>query len=396
MEAGMLQMINNKNSRNGEMINMNKKRVIIILTVVLVITLFGMAMFTSLGREITQTVLYKLLTPKETVQIEEQDKIKITYTYSFQEESFDIEITDKELIEMIRKNISNKKLTNYSGQIGLAVFGEYTVYIGDDINFRFDNYDDDGYVMIKNKDKGFLTKINPEILSKVIEIVDVKLTEKASIFKTQKITITNKEDKQINIERKTALEYIFNDCKNIYTKEMNYEPNIVRPDYEIDFNNGVKILKYKQNDRGFLIKDGIMYEAYNLQVLDSVLENAFDNLEEKEKMFTTDKITIISPNKIIEITDKDIIEKITTPIIYSKIQEREWTKNYDITEEYNNGIKIKINNYEFLIPGKVGNVTIGNRYIISEDKTISLCFLLSDLEEYVNELLGIKKKKHQA
>ena len=194
---------------------MNKKRIIIILTVVLLLILFCMAMFTSIGREITQVVLYKMLTPKESVQIEEKDKIKITYTYCFQEESFDIEVTDKEFIEMIRKNISNKKLANYSGQIGLAVFGEYTVYIGNDINFRFDNYDDDGYVMMKNKDKGFLTKIKPEILSKVIEIVDVKLTEKASMFKTQKVTVTNKEDKQINIERKTALEYILNACKNI-------------------------------------------------------------------------------------------------------------------------------------------------------------------------------------
>lgn len=350
-------------------------------------------MFTDLGSEIREFIYYKITTPKETVKIEEQEKIIITYTYSFQEESFDIEVTDQEFIKMIKDNISNKKLNNYSGQIGLAILGEYSVDLGNDVIFKFDYYDDEGYVYMSNKDKHFLTRIEPEILSKVIDIVDIKLTENASIFQTQKVTVTDKEDNPINIERKTAIEYILKQCKNIYTKEMDYEPTIVTPDYEINFNNGVQIIKYNQNDRGFLLKNGILYEAYGLQALDTILENAFDNVEEKEQMFNTNNITITSPKKIIEITDKNIIEKIITPIIYSKMQETEWTKNYDITEEYNNGIKIKINNYEFLIPGKVGTVTIGNRYIISEDKKISLCFPLADLEEYANELLGIEKQK---
>ena len=43
-----------------------------------------------------------------------------------------------------------------------------------------------------------------------------------------------------------------------------------------------------------------------------------------------------------------------------------------------------------LIPGKVGTVNIGNRYIISENKEISLCFPLISIDNYVNELLGNK------
>lgn len=372
---------------------MNKKIGVIILIVAILIIAVSFITFTDLGGEIREFLYYKITTPKEIVKIEEQEKITITYTYSFQEERFEIEVTDKEFIKMIKDNISNKKLDNYSWQIDLAVLGKYTIDLGNDVSFKFDYYDDDGYVIIRDKDKQFLTKIEPEILSKVIDIVDIKLTEKASMFQTQKVTITDKEEHQINIERKTAIEYILKQCKNIYTKEMNYEVSMITPDYEINFNNGVHIIKYKQNDRGFLVKDGILYEAYGLQALDTILEDAFDNVEEKEQMFNTNKITITSPKKTIEITDENIIEKIITPIIYSKIQEKEWTKDYDITEEYNNGIKIKINNYEFLIPGKVGTVTIGNRYIISEDKKISLCFPLEDLEEYANELLGNEKQK---
>ena len=373
---------------------MNKKKVIIILILIAIaIILISTIMFTGLGREMIQYLHYRIKTPKETITLEEQDHIKITYTYRWQEESFDIDVTDKELIKLIKDNISNKKLNNYSGQIGLAVMGEYCVDLGNNIKFKFDNYDDDGFVMMFDNDTQFLTKINPQILSKVVDIVDIKLTEKVAIFKTNKITITNNKEKQINIERKTAIEYILNQCKNVYTKEMDYELSIVAPDYRINFNNGVEIFKYKQSDRGFLLKDGMLYEAYGIEGLDTILENAFDNIKEKEQMFNTDKIIITSPNKEIEITDKETIEKITTTIVYSKIQEKGWLDDYNIKEEYDNGIKIKINDYEFLIPGKVGSVTIGNRYIISANKKISLCFTLQDLEQYANELLGNKLEK---
>lgn len=373
---------------------MNKKILIIIIIIAIFIMLACILMFTPIGREISTFLYYKITTPKENVTIEEQEKIKITYKYGWTEESFDIDVTDKEFIKMIKDNISNKKLENYSGQIGLAVLGEYTVDLGSGISFKFDS--DDGFVMMNIGRKSFLTKINPEILSKVIEIVDIKLTENIQMFKTNKITISQKDETctvVTDIEEKTAIEYILNQCKNIYTKEINYEPTIVDPDYEMNFNNNVKLYIYKEKLQGWILKDGILSEAYGLNVFDTILENAFNNIAQKKEMFTTNKITITDSNKSIEIADKEIIEKITTPIIYSNIQEKDWLTSYDIAEEYNNGIKIKINSYEFLIPGKKGIVTIGNRYIISEDRKISLCFPLQDIEEYANKLLGNKIEK---
>lgn len=370
---------------------MNKKILIIILTIAIFIILAGILIFIPIGKEIRNYIQYKIITPKETVTIEEQEKIKITYKYGWTEESFDIYVTDKEFIKMIRDNISNKKLENYSGQIDLLILGEYTVDLGSGISFKFDGVD--GFVMMNTEGKSFLTKINPEIVSKIIKIVDIKLTENIEMFKTNKITISQNDETYTvvtDIEEKTAIEYILNQCKNIYTKQINYEPTIVAPDYEMNFNNNVKLYIYKEKLQGWILKDGILSEAYGLNVFDTILKNAFNNIAQKKKMFTTNKITITDSNKSIEIVDKEIIEKITTPIIYSNIQEKDWLTNYDITEEYNNGIKIKMNSYEFLIPGKKGTVTIGNRYIISEDRKISLCFPLQDIEEYANKLLENK------
>lgn len=164
---------------------------------------------------------------------------------------------------MINNNVINKKLDNYSSQIGLAVMGQYNVDLGNNISFAFDSYDDDGFVMMIDNDKSFLTKIKPEILERVINIVDAKLTENVEIYKTNKISITKaekgenytivKEDIK-NIEEKTAIEYIINQCKNVYTKDINYEPSIVSPDYEIDFNNNIKLFIYSGNDRGWMLK----------------------------------------------------------------------------------------------------------------------------------------------
>ena len=76
--------------------------------------------------------------------------------------------------------------------------------------------------------------------------------------------------------------------------------------------------------------------------------------------------------------------------MYSTMGEPKWLETYDITEEYNTGIKLKLNEYEFLIPG---NKIIGNRYIVSKDKKLKLCYPLQDIEQYIYELLGIKNKK---
>lgn len=375
--------------------NMKKKVVIIILVIVAVLlVLTGIIMYTDIGQEIKIFLYEQLELPKENIKIEELENVTIKYTYDGVEaESFEISTTDSELIEMI-KEISNKKLANYSGSLMLAVLGKYTVDIGNDIQIQFDNYDEDGYVRIVNKDNSFLTKINPDILKKVVDIVDEKLTENIKIFETDKITISQKDNlEQIEITEKTAIDYILEQCKNVYIKEVNYEPSIVTPDYQIDFNNNIVLNIYKENEKGWIFKDGILSEAYGLNSFDTIIDNALENNETKREMFKTNSIVLTDNNKTIEITDTNSIEKITTPLIYSSIATPEWLETYDITDEYNNGIKVKINGYEYLIPGKINGVTIGNRYIISEDGKISLCFPLVSIDEYINELLGNKVDK---
>ena len=353
---------------------------IVALVLGIILILLCVIMFTDLGNDIRVFVYEELTLPKEIVEMEEPDKIKITYTYWPAEEKFDIEITDKELIKLIQESIADKKLKNYSSSILLAVSGYYNVDLGNGVSFMFDNYDKDGYVMLNNNGNQFLTAIYPEILKKIVDKVDVVLAERALIFKTDKVTIKQGET-AVEITEKTALEYILNQCKNVYSKKINYIPEIKLPDYEMDFNNNIKLYIYKQEDQGWLEQNGTTFEARGLTVFDTILENALTDMPQKKDMFTTDKITIEDKNKSIEITDKDVIEKITTPLIYSTLRTPDWIKDYDITKEYDGGIRVKINDYEYLIPG---------RYIISENKEISLCFPLISIDNYVNELLGNK------
>ena len=368
----------------------NKVVIIISIIVAILIILVGMLMFTGLGEGIRD----KISIQKEDVTIEEQEykneeqkHIKVTYTYLMENESFDIDVTDKERIKMIDDSILNKEFDDYSEKVSFPISGIYKVNLGNNIDFSFARYDAEGFVNLNNKGQYIVTKINPQILRKVQDIVDKKITENAQIFKTDKVTITNKEDKQISIERKTALDYIFNECRECYFKELDYkESDFVKPNYLIDFNNGVKMLMYSET--GFLIKDEIQYELFYITSnLDSILEYTFDeDIDNKEQMFSTDKITITNPNKTIEITDKDIIEKITTPIIYSHITPQELSNkminNLNIIDEYNNGTKIKVNDYEILISTRTDNI-----YIISSDKKIKPIEPLQGFRKYVNELL---------
>ena len=369
---------------------MKKKVVIIVLVIVVILlVLSGIIIFTDAGQGVRTFLYEQLVLPKRTVTIGDLENVVITYKYD-EEESFDITTEDAELIKMIEE-ISNKRLVDHSSQIGLAYLGYYKVDLGNDVSFTFDNYDDDGFVFITDKDRTFLAKIEPRILEKVMDIVDQELTERTKIFQTDKVTLSQKDNtNKIEITEKTAVDYILEQCKNVYIKEINYLPSIVTPDYELDFNNDIILAIYKDNAKGWLLKDGILSEAYRVDTFENIIENALEDNQTKREMFSTDKITIEYKNKSIEITDNEQIEKITTPLIYSDIATPSWLEDYDITEEYNGGIKVKINNYEYLIPGKKGDVTIGNRYIISQDGQISLCFPLKSIDSYINELLGIE------
>lgn len=369
---------------------MNKKKTIVVFGIFIIIIgiVIGMLFFTGLGQEIRQYIFYKISVPKELVEVGKIEKAKIIYTYEFSEESFEIELVNQSLMNMIEESIQNKKLNNYSSQIGLAILGNYKVNLPNNISFKFDYEDNEGFVKMVANGKEFLTKINPKILSEIVQIVDMKLTQNIEMYKTDKIVINKIEGclvEQTKIEEKTVIEYILNACKNVYTKEINYEPSIVTPNYEIDFNNNIKLLIYKKNEKGWLLKNGILSEAYGLNIFDTITENSFNNIEEKKKMFETNKITIVSPNKTIEITEKEKVEKIVANLIYGSITEVEWLKNCNIEDEYNTGIKIKINENEFVIPGiKI----VGNRYIITKEKELKLCYPLQNFEKYVEELLN--------
>lgn len=340
----------------------------------------------------------------ETVVIEKPESIKVNYYYGdgMQKEGFELDITDKELINELVDSISNKELVNETkAGLMLEIIGNYEFDFGNNIKVEIGDFRS-GYVKIHDHGKDFITQINVEPFKKIESIVNAKLTEDAKIFNTDKITITNNENKQVNITRKTALEYFLKECKDIGVKGVyedtdKKEPNYMvnwnstdipeEPKYKINFNNGIEIWQYNESIKNVCIKDEIKYRVYGVEALYKILEFAFYDSEEKNKMFSTDKIIIESPSKVVEVTDKDIIEKLTTPIVYSDLQERDYISERDITEEYNNAIKIKINDYEVLVSDKGGEVRMGDRYIIYPDKTRKMYFLLEDIEDYANELL---------
>lgn len=363
------------------------KIILFIIIILLLVTI--LIMFTDFGQSIRSKLHYKYGIEKEVVIIEQPKNIKVTYNYGMSDVKFEITITDEDLINNLVDSISNKKLNNETkAGIMLEIIGTYEVDLSNNIKIKFDNYSN-GYIKLCNNGEEFITQINSESLKKIEDIINVKLTEDAQIFDTNKISITNIKNKQVDVIRKTAINYVLNKCKYIGTKEI--DGNIINEQlhlkYKINFNNGIEIIQYDELYKSFLIKNGKQYEVFGLEVLDRFLEFAFYDSEQKDEMFRTEKIILESPNKSIEVTDKDVIEKITTPIVYSELQERDYINERDITEEYNNAIKIKINGYELLVSDNKGTFTMGDRYIIYPNKTRKMYFLLEDIEGYVNELL---------
>ena len=364
-----------------------KTRIMIGVVVIILIIVAYIIMFTSFRQGIRSNVYYKYGIKKERTKIEQPKSIKVSYNYGMSDVGFEINVTDEEVINALVSSISNKELNDETkAGILLYIMGKYEIDFGNDTKIKFDNYNN-GYIKLCNNEKEIITQIDLKCLKKIEDIIDIKLTEDAKMFNTDKITVTNIENKQIDITRKTAIEYILSQCKDIGTKE--FDGNMIKEQlrYKINFNNGIEILQYDESYKAILIKDGIQYEAYGLEALDRVLEFAFYDSEQKDKMLSTNKIIIESSSKSIEITDENIIERITTPIVYSDLQERDYITERDITKEYNNAIKVKINGYELLVSDKRGTFTMGDRYIIYPDKTRKMYFLLEDIENYVNKLL---------
>lgn len=373
---------------------MKKKMIITILIIIMLLTaMFFVIRFTDLGQQIVSYFYNQYGIKREVVTIEKPEKIKITYTYGHAvpgDKSFEIEVTDENTITALVDSISNQKLRNETkAGIMLYILGNYTVDFGNSTTIKFDEAfreKEQEYIKLKSSEMEFITQIDNAGLNMIRDIIDVRLTGETKKFKTDKVTVSNKQNEKVNIERKSALEYLLKQCKYIYTEELenDKEIDIAMPDERINFNNGIGILKYDNIDSGFLFDNGKQYRVYQLGGFVQILEYAFQKSEEKEKWFHTNEITITSPDKTVKVTNIEAIEKIATAMIYSDIQERDWLLEYDITSEYENGTKIKMNDYEYLIPG---DKRIGNRYIISKDKKLQLCFPLYEIEGMVNDLL---------
>lgn len=365
---------------------MKKKTKIIIFIVIIIIAIFVCIIkFKDFRQEVSGNT-YKI--EKEIVLIEKPKSIKVSYHYGSSDVGIEIDMTDEEIINELVDAISNNELNNETkAGLMLEIIGKYEIDFGNGKKIKFDRLNSE-YIKICDKEKEFITKIELKSpLKKIGTIIDKKLTEDAKMFNTDKITVTNIENKKVDITRKTALEYILKECKDIGVKQIEDSTINEKLKYKINFNNGIEIIQYDGLNKGTLIENSTKYEVYGLEVLYKILEFAFYDSEEKDKMFSADKIIIESSSKSIEITDKDIIEKITTPIVYSDLQERDYISNRDIEEEYNNAIKVKINDYELLVSDKNKDTRMGDRYIIYPDKTRKMYFLLEDIEDYVNELL---------
>ena len=159
---------------------MKKKIGIIILILITIAVLLTIAiMFTDLGQKIRSSLYYEYKIEKESITIPETECIKVKYTYELSNASFEIDVTDKEVISTLVNSISNKQLNNESkAGIMLFIMGKYTVDFGNDITLQFDNCST-GYVMIDNKGDKFITQINSKGLKMIQDIIDKKITENA-------------------------------------------------------------------------------------------------------------------------------------------------------------------------------------------------------------------------
>lgn len=151
-----------------------RMEIIVLIVLIIVIILAVILKYTKIGQEIIESISSKFESKTEVITIEQPEKIKLTYTEKLSMEDFDMEVSDEELIKMIVDNISNKELFNETkAGLMLMIFGDYKVDLGNGVSFAFDDCDA-GYIKIYTPEKEFITKINPELLKKIKDIVDTE------------------------------------------------------------------------------------------------------------------------------------------------------------------------------------------------------------------------------
>ena len=377
----------------------------------------------------------------KTSQMEAVERVVLIYDYytptlTENANKLTIEITEQEQVKALTKSFESLDITDYSDKVGLIISGIYQVDFENGTKILFDSNTDEYASLIKDEKKS-LIKIPTEFKDTIIKKVDEKLTEKAMQYQTDKITIipqveqenqepevyesiepiegteqenivnnleeitdtdVGEETNQLEentipkgafvIEDKYALQSILEDCKNIATSKNANANNFVK-DYEIDFNNGIRIEVFIKECIGKMHKENQGVEIVKLPVgLVDLISNRIDNEKSgKTELFNVEMLTIEHNGIATDITDIEKVQGITQRLMYSKIAhlnylDSETFKIETTPEDY----ILNINNCRIVI---YGNPNYASRQIIYQDGTYDDITLMKGLEEYIKTLVNV-------
>jgi len=325
----------------------------------------------------------------QTSQMEIVNKVVLTYSY-YSPMTYEngtkltIEVTNQEEVKALTKSLENLDTTNYSDKVGLIISGIYQVDFETGTRILFDSNLDE-YASFQKNEKKSLIKIPKEFKDKVIEIVDRKLTEKAKVYETEKITLSQEGTEPIEIQDIFVLENVLENTKNIVVDKnidmRNYEKN-----FEINFNNGIRIEVCSKEYIGKLYQN---QEAEKLVRLPVELVDLMDNRIKNEKsgkveLFQTDLITIEHNGVATDITEGEKIEAITKRLAYSKISHLNYLdsdtfKIETLPEDY----ILNINGNRLVI---YNSPTYASRQIIYQDGTYDDITFVLGVEELIKNL----------
>ena len=182
---------------------------------------------------------------KYTEKIGKISDAKIIYYYieNKKEESktLELELSTSEIkhLEIMLKKYKFKDFSK-SGlalEIKKETNVKYILIINDKIKLMFQPKEKEAeeFIIISYEDKEYLTLVPKEISEYIYNIIDIKLQENIKMYKTDKITIKNRDLKEIILIDSKEIDKFIEYCKDIYNIE---EIKEITKDYIIDFNNG--------------------------------------------------------------------------------------------------------------------------------------------------------------
>ena len=328
----------------------------------------------------------------QTSQMEIVDRIILTYNYYTPESTTEsasnltIEITNSEEVQALTKSLENLDTTNYSDKVGLLISGIYQVDFQNGTRILFDTNSDE-YATLINNEKKSLIKVPTEFKDSIIKKVDEQLTEKAKQYQTENITVTQEGIEPIQINDQYALERILENSKNIAVNK-NIDTKNFEKNYEINFNNGIRIEVYTKEYIGKQYNEG--QEGEKLVKLPVELVDLIDNRINNEKngkieLFQTDLVTIEHAGVSTEINESERVEAITKRLMYSKISHLNYldTETFKIETTPDDYI-LNVNGNQIII---YGGTTYASRQIVYQDGTYDDITFMKGLEEYIKSLV---------